>query len=110
MNSCTFYLRGEALLELAKRIKHVKNLHQVSQAGNISYPTALQYIAKPEKASFRLDLKTLYNFLTNGLNFTGEDLAKLTLLDVFAIIDSSNFEILAAGKFEGFDVNGKNGT
>ena len=92
-----FHLRGIPLLNEAQTRGLVTNRLQVIERSGMSRPTIYSnYVVEPGEMSDKVSMTGLFSFLYHGLGYTLEDLAKMSFLDVFAVIQGS--DIIAEGQ------------
>lgn len=65
--------------------KLLKNKHQVSQDGRVSYPTLLKYI-DPKDDIRNISGDVLYAILIDGMGYTVEEVSSLRVGDLFEFI------------------------
>lgn len=77
-------LKGRELLEAHS---NGRNMHQVAQAGGISYPTIHRYVTAPAKVQL-FSVEALYGFLS-GMGLSDKDIEGLSFGDVFDLVDAT---------------------
>lgn len=81
----TLRLNGERLLGIGKE-RGIPNIHQVSLRGGGSYPTMMKYFKSPQDID-QLHLETLYSILSNGLGMTKDEINRMSVGELFQIVD-----------------------
>lgn len=82
---------ARSIVDHAIADRRTASLHAAALRAGISYPTAHGwYTRKPEAATDKIQLSTLYTFLSIGLDIADDDLLDLRIGDVFKIIEVDN--------------------
>lgn len=83
----TFWFRGAELINKALQAGKVRSLHSAARMSGISYPTVHGWQNKaPADSPDKIQLSTLYAFLTEGLKMTDEEILNMRFGDVFAVV------------------------
>jgi len=76
-------LKSEELKAMGRK-KGVKNIHQVSINGRLTYATINRYFNYPEQIG-AIRLETLYGVLSDGLLMTPDEVANLKIGDILEV-------------------------
>ena len=65
------------------------NKHRLGQESNISYPTMIRYIDRPDTVN-RFDGKVILAILRDGFGYSIDEISNMKMSDVFAIVKNGS--------------------